>query len=133
MPDNATVSRDRRLLQIVLYTIFAAVPLLVAAVVVLSVWAIQGRANDREQIAAIQAERVANIRNACEQQNARHDETISTLDRLLDRRLHGLTAEQRAQAEQSRAATVLLIEALAPKRDCEQVVESSTGSSTGNP
>jgi hypothetical protein len=130
--DQSTIARDRKLLQVVLYTIFAAVPLLVAVVVVLSIWALQGRANDREQIAAIQQERVTNIRDACEQQNLRHDETIATLDKLLARRLEGASDETRAQAEQSRAATVLLIEALAPKRDCEQVVRAQTGASTGS-
>lgn len=70
-----------------------------------------------DQLAAIvtqiQAERERNIRDACESQNKRHDDTV--------RKLIALTPPGRRQA---RDATISLIDALAPHRDCDELVAS---------
>lgn len=68
----------------------------------------------------IQQERARNIRLGCEQQNQRHDDTIRALDRLIAL----VPASGRARAEQGRAGTLLLINALAPKRDCVALVRN---------
>jgi len=70
----------------------------------------------------IQQQRVMTIEQSCEQQNARHDGTIATLDRLIRQQ----PPSRRRRAEQNRASTVLLIDALAPKRDCGKVVAEAT-------
>lgn len=66
----------------------------------------------------VAAQRLAAIRSTCEEQNVRHDQTLRTLDRLIAK----VPPDRRAQARRSRASTVLLIDALAPKRDCDQRV-----------
>jgi predicted transcriptional regulator len=71
----------------------------------------------------IQQQRVMTIEQSCEQQNARHDATIATLDRLIARIPPG-AEHDRALA--NRRGTVLLIDALAVKRDCGKVVAEAT-------
>jgi hypothetical protein len=72
-----------------------------------------------ERIADIQAQRKDSILSSCRDQNGRHDNTIRKLDK-------GLAAatkahpERAVQARESRSFTVTLIEALAPKQNCEQ-------------
>lgn len=61
-------------------------------------------------------ERRANVKRSCEDVNRRHDDTIATLDSLLERAPANLSQEQ---ITASRASTVLLIDALAPERDCD--------------
>ena len=70
------------------------------------------------QFAAINNERARNVLVACRETNRRHDATIAELDRLLRIRTPHPTPAERRQIAQSRAATVLLIDALTPKRDC---------------
>lgn len=53
---------------------------------------------------------------SCEDSNRRHDNAIRQLDRLIGQIPPG---PRRERARQSRASTVLLIDALAPKFDCE--------------
>lgn len=74
---------------------------------------------------AIQHERADSIRRACIEQNARHDATVATLDRLLAERMNEVPPARRAQLRDSRRFTVLLIDALAPKRDCSARVAES--------
>jgi hypothetical protein len=128
--DQSTIARDRKLLQVVLYTIFAAMPLLVAVVVVLSIWALQGRANDRDQIRAIQEERIGNIRDNCVETNRRHDATIAALDARFVQLAASASAKERQQLQASRDFTVSLIDALAPKDDCAARVRDQTEHST---
>lgn len=71
------------------------------------------------QTDAIQEERVANILRSCREQNDRHDATIRQLRVLVD------AIRDRAQRERARqgmAGTIALIDALAPKRDCDALV-----------
>lgn len=74
----------------------------------------------------IQRERRVAIVRQCQDQNERHAETISILDAQIQR----LPPDRRARAEASRSATVLLIDALAPLRDCDKLADKfvkSTG------
>ena len=71
----------------------------------------------------IQDERARSVRASCQEVNDRHDTTIATLDKLLAK----LPPSQRARAKSSRDGTVLLIEALAPKRNCEALVRRTVG------
>lgn len=60
----------------------------------------------------IQDQRFVAVRSNCLDVNQRHDDTIEKLDGLIAK----LPAAQRERAKTSRAGTVLLINALAPKR-----------------
>jgi hypothetical protein len=68
--------------------------------------------------AKIQDERERNIRDGCLATNERNDAAIMRLDELIAE----APPERRARAEAGRAGTVLLIEALVPKRDCDAYV-----------
>jgi hypothetical protein len=70
----------------------------------------------------IQRERAEAIRVNCQEQNVRHDLTIRKLDELIDRLPPG---RRKRRAVSNRDGTVALIEALAPKRDCERLVRES--------
>lgn len=76
----------------------------------------------------INDERERNVRANCEQINARHDATIRQLDALLAQRLRTASPADRERIEQSRASTVLLINALVPKRDCDRLVSEQVNS-----
>ncbi len=100
--------------------IMAGTAVLLAGALAFGGYALNEISNQTEQI---QSERARNIRQACEAQNARHDATIETLDRLIAR----VPPSQRSEAQQSRASTVLLINALVPKRRCSEVVRKQVG------
>lgn len=74
----------------------------------------------------INAERERNIRAACEAQNKRNHNTIQQLDALIAK----APPERRERAAASRPGTVLLINALAPRRDCEALVRSQIDASS---
>lgn len=76
----------------------------------------------------INDERERNVRATCEETNVRHDATIRQLDMLLAVRLRNASGEERRRIEQSRASTVLLIDALMPVRDCDQRVREQVSS-----
>lgn len=110
-----------------------------------ALWLTSSRTTDvTEATAQIQKERARNIRSSCEAQNERHDSTIDTLNRVV---LERLTREHvpvavpprevkirlaaamkladppvRTQIQQSIGSTSLLIDALAPRRDCDELV-----------
>jgi hypothetical protein len=70
---------------------------------------------------AIQANRRTLILSACEDQNNRHNATIRQLDKILTQaEKHAKTSARKAQVQQSRGPTVLLINALLPVRNCQQ-------------
>lgn len=73
----------------------------------------------------VQEAREDAIRTTCQETNERHDNTIEALDDALDRAEH-LHPAQAEQIERSRTFTVLLINALVPKQDCEQRVGDLT-------
>jgi hypothetical protein len=68
-------------------------------------------------------ERAANVQRNCLETNDRHDNTIDALDTLLAVRLEAAqTKAERARLRDSRSNTVLLIDALSPRRDCDELV-----------
>lgn len=103
--------------------------------------------------AQIQRERARNIRSSCQAQNKRHDDSVDTLNRVVLERLTGkpapivMTSAEikirlaaalkladppvRKQVQQSVGSTTLLIEALAPKRQCDDLVRQQVD--TKNP
>jgi hypothetical protein len=76
---------------------------------------------------AIQSSREETVRTSCIEQNERHDDTITALDKLLAEVNGRPGAPSPQELQQSRTATVLLIDALAPLRDCEQRVDELVG------
>lgn len=113
----------------------------VAAIVALAVSALGAQSNRSDELAQlarenrariadiaanahrIQASRRDSILISCRQTNERHDRTIRTLDRLLAARVATANASERRRLRESRTSTVLLIEALAPKRDCRRLAD----------
>lgn len=72
----------------------------------------------KKQSQAIQAVRVRNIRDNCEDINARSDNTVKQLNILVMQ----APPERRMQAKASHDSTVILIRAILPKRDCDEEV-----------
>lgn len=81
----------------------------------------------KEQAQAIQGERKRSVRSGCVDQNRRHDRAIGALDRIL-RAAIAKDPSGRARLEASRVSTVLLIDALAPKRNCTAAVAKAVQS-----
>lgn len=69
----------------------------------------------------IQSQRKESIRRGCEDQNARHNNTISILNSLIAK----LPPDQRARAQANKEFTILLINALAPKQNCNLLVKKA--------
>jgi uncharacterized protein YpuA (DUF1002 family) len=87
----------------------------------------QSRANEAKTLALrIQESRVESVLNQCHEDNQRHNNTINRLDAQL-RELERLHPANAARYRQSRAFTVTLIEALAPKRDCAKRARQLAG------
>lgn len=74
--------------------------------------------DNKQTISDIQQSRRDSVLISCREQNSRHDNTVKTLDGLIS----SSPPERKTQARQSRAFTVLLIDALVPKRNCQQRV-----------
>jgi uncharacterized protein YlxW (UPF0749 family) len=72
---------------------------------------------------AIQEQRHESIIRDCQDQNVRHDNTIKTLNKLIA----NLPRDERARAETNKAFTVVLINALAPKQNCNSIADVATG------
>jgi type VI protein secretion system component VasK len=98
------------------FTIFMVVICL--AVFLAASAAVYGLSTNRQVTAQIQKERERSIRTTCEEQNKRNKSTVRALDQLIEQ----APASRRDRARQSRAGTVLLINALAPMQDCEELV-----------
>lgn len=101
-----------------------AVYVLIVAAGAAGFWQTSSVANRADDFARdVQSQRVVAIRANCQEQNQRHDDTIRTLDHLIARIPPG-AGRDRALA--NRRGTVLLIDALAPKRDCGRAVMEAT-------
>lgn len=74
--------------------------------------------NNEQVTVAIQSERARATRENCQLQNERHHNTIRTLDDLVANRPPAERAAARAGAAQFK----LLIDALVPVRNCEELV-----------
>lgn len=93
--------------------------ILCAGVVAVVSWTVLDTKSATQQI---QAERAENIRRNCQDTNDRYTKTVHELDRLLAVRTRTMTSTERKAVMASRAATVVLIASLAPRRDCDRVV-----------
>lgn len=95
--------------------------LLVVVLGVSTLAGVFGRTTENAEFAeAIQDERARATLQACRAQNARHQATVKTLDRVIA----GLPAGPRRQeATERRDGTVALIDALVPLRNCKKLVE----------
>jgi Flp pilus assembly protein TadB len=83
------------------------------------------RADEAKRLAAaIQASRLESVARSCRQDNDRHDATMHELDKRLAELLTHASPARRAQILSSRASTIALINALAPKRDCSRAVDA---------
>lgn len=95
---------------------FLMVYVLIVAAAGLGLWKTGTVAGEADQLATdIQEQRVQTVRRNCEDQNARHFEADRTLTKLIAR-------GRRTHSD----GTKLLIEALAPYRDCDQAVRDAT-------
>lgn len=74
---------------------------------------------------AINKERLSSIRRGCEDQNTRNLNTIKRL-RQLSKDLPRQPGESDAQLHAQVEGSILLIDALAPYQNCDQVVTNST-------
>lgn len=73
----------------------------------------------------IQHSRQDSIRRACVEQNARYDGTVHALDQLIAN-VKRTDPARAKRAGEGRASTILLISALAPRRDCRALVARLT-------
>lgn len=74
-------------------------------------------AESHRQALAIQQQR----RDLCVDQNHRHDATIRQLDFIVRKIEHTAPPAERAQVKSSRVYNILLINALAPRRNCKAI------------
>lgn len=87
----------------------------------------QARATEAKRLAvAIQMSRIEIVRSSCEEGNKRHDATIKALDKRIREVSKTATPSQRARIQASRASTIALINALAPRFDCAARVRAVT-------
>lgn len=113
--DHPDSKRARR--KVVVVAVVAAVAVMLAfAAAGFALWLNAGRTQQ------IQDERAANILRSCQEQNQRHDAAIRALDQLIAKAQTTAGPAQVERMRQSRASTVLLIDALAPMRDCPALV-----------
>lgn len=83
--------------------------------------AVQVQNETRRRASEIQRERYQVTLRNCKDQNARHAATIRALGEIINK----LPPDQKPQAERGVANTVLLLNALVPKRDCRQVAKDA--------
>lgn len=112
---NAPRAGGLRVIRIVLGFLLAVVAVLCVLVAITFVWSLQ-------RVDQINSERTRNILSNCREVNARHDDTVTALDRLLARRILADPGRER-EFEQGRDSTLLLIDALVPRRDCAALAD----------
>jgi NhaP-type Na+/H+ or K+/H+ antiporter len=119
MNDRAHL-RSIIVVSVVLFSIVLA-----GAMLVIAVRANKNDAGTAQALATqIQTERVRNIRSSCESQNMRNRAAIKALGTLVAK----LPPAERAKS--GSAGIVLLINALAPVRNCDSVVREQSPSGT---
>jgi hypothetical protein len=91
----------------------------------LGLWNLNLAHDNTIRVKEIQASRKNSILISCEEQNSRNENSISTLNNLLSKKLI-VSKEKLMQIEQTKNFTILLINALAPKQNCAQRVEKFT-------
>lgn len=88
---------------------------------------------NKDRVEEIQAERTSNILRLCQDQNKRHDDTVTNLDSLLAlaKVKYANNPAKLEQIRESRASTISLIDALAPKNDCAAILRQQVPSGKG--
>lgn len=76
---------------------------------------------NKERVNDIQNQRIS----LCEDQNNKHDNTIKEINKQVAIRKKSLSAKARVALDERRNQTVLLINVLAPKRDCQKVINQN--------
>lgn len=101
-----------------------------AALGIMVLLVVFGVRSNQHRVEQINQERARNVRTSCEDINSRHDRSIVTLDKLIGRRAGSeeQTKAHKEQIRQSRANTVMLIDTLVPKRDCDVYVKTLVSS-----
>lgn len=92
--------------------------LLVAAALALSVYTIVKMSEARS----------ASILRDCQEQNTRHANTIRALDGIYARAFKQISPAKWAQLRASETSTVLIIDALAPYQNCQQITARASRS-----
>lgn len=87
-----------------------------------------GVVRSQQAIDRINSERSHNTLVACLDLNQRHDDTLDEIDRLVAK-AKKKSPERAKQIEASKGPTVLLIDALAPKRKCKELAAKAVGGS----
>lgn len=82
---------------------------------------------NHSRIDDIQQQRKDFIDLTCREQNQRNTNTKATLKNIYEVGSQGLTESRRARRAESFAATSLLIDSLAPKRQCDELVRRTVG------
>lgn len=107
--------------------------ILTTAFGVLSVWlTFENRHRAHEALAlsqAIQDERAESVRRNCQDQNHRHDNTINKLNAISDTVI-AQDPSRRAQVTMSIQQSIILINAIIPKRDCEKLANRTVKATT---
>jgi preprotein translocase subunit SecF len=93
----------------------------------------QGQQNNKiaEAQAQIQQQREDSIRSSCEDQNARHDNTVASFEQAAKSTIKK-HPELAAQVHENVNTNLKIINALVPKQNCDQVVAESV-KPVGNP
>lgn len=119
-----------KLLPVITLFLGAVVGLIAVTGVVLSILALsQGiKASSRalEATHEIKSSRRSSIIASCREQNERHDKTVMRANVVLDAESRTLKPVERVRAEQQREFVILLVSALAPKKDCQQRADRLT-------
>lgn len=102
--------------------ILAIVAVFVSLTTSLSVWKVNDRGLDR-----INDSRAEVTYTSCLGQNQRNKNTVKALDKQIEKAKKTASPEQLARLKASRDFTVLLINALVPVQDCEQIVKDRFG------
>lgn len=108
------------------YLILVTVAALVGAVLLYFV--IHQQHQIRRESSDIQAERVASVTRSCLDQNTRHGAAVTALYALLKK-----SGVPKAKRDASAAPILSLIDALAPKQNCDQVVAAALSSQAPSP
>jgi hypothetical protein len=120
--DQAAPKR-RYPLVLVTGTLSLVVAVIAVGAVVLSILAYS---NALSAIHEIKQSRKSSIITSCREQNERHDKTLAVLDVVYGVESRALAPMQRQEAGQTQKVTVLLVNALAPVKNCQARAEQLT-------
>lgn len=124
LPNNPVTWAEHEKVLKALRRLFRITALLVLVTVATALIAAFLYRENRLRTDDIQSQRRSSIFASCHATNLRNKNTIKTLDDILKSRK--MSPAERKQAKQSRAFTVLLINALAPRSNCGVLIRRLT-------